>query len=639
MLIKHKFAAFVAKIPNSCTWTLYFFLAYISSYFLSGISAPLPDLDQSYQVVLEYARIHDFQFGRDIVFTFGPLGFLNAEVSQGLLLYNRILFALAWSGMVAWSTICLARQMSGPMKFVFLVWFLVYSHSGGLHAFLVIAYGCMILMGEVWENKATAAAFLITFALLALNKFTFFMAVTVSIILCVLVQIGKRNIKSSFVIMIFYGVVFIALWSFAGQHLENLLPWLRGSFEIADGYTDAMTIFPKVSVLTFSTVALLMFLAALLVVFQTARLNYSSIGILLVTITNVFLTWKNGFVRADAHTMGFILFLPLVFSVLLNEKLQKTMHRKPRLYVATFFMGVVLLCNWAADFQSPGIMLTKVIDWPSYMIGNSRLILHSFTGRWENCFESLRMSQQMKQVPDLPIARSIVGKAPVDVINYTQWAALANNLNYHPRPVIQGYSAYTPYLQDLNLSFYQSENRPQYVLFRMETIDERFPALDDAALLPYILRNYKPVAKDGDFLVLQASPKIASGTKLTLFHEQTVAFGEFFNLPVYNNDLLIMQVEVKSTFFGGLLKFLFQAPVLTMNTIMNGTKTSYRFIPAMAERGFVVSPLLLTNNDVTRYYNGSTGNRADSISFSKSGYDFGQTSDAVTIRLYKVDIL
>lgn len=626
------------KIKYSYPWFVCFLLAYVSSFILSGVSAPRPDLDESYQVVLEYARTHNFQFGKDIIFTFGPLGFLNTWVSQGLFPVQRIIFALAWSGIVAWSATGLARQIPGPMKYVFLVWFLIYSNVGWLeqHAFLVMAYGCMILMGEVHKRKVAAAIFLSVFVSLSLIKFTFFIAATISVIICVLVQLGKRNLKSSFAITLSYGVVFLALWSVAGQLLENLLPWLRGSFEIAGGYTDAMTIFPKVKVLVICAVAGVMFFVSLFIIIRSSRWSFSGIGILLVTTAFVFLSWKSSFVRADGHVMGFIFFLPISFAILNTEIFQNGMKRKSRLYLATLFMGVVILCNWAADIQEPGTMLTKLIDWPRQMTRNSLLISRSIYFDWKYCFEALRESKQPKEDPDLAIARDMVGKASVDVINYRQWAALANNLNYRPRPIFQGYCAYTPYLQDLNLSFFQSDKRPQYLLFKMETIDNRFPTLDDATLLPHILGNYKPIAKEGDFIVLQASPNIPSDVKMSMVHEQTVTFGESLNLPVCNKNLLIMKVEVKPTLIGRAIKFFFQAPILTLNTKTNGKTVSYRFIPAMAERGLIVNPLLLTNNDVMHYYEGTAGNCADSISFSRPEYNLGQLSDSITVKLYKL---
>lgn len=631
-------------VPNRrYLWILCFLLVYVSSFTLCGRSLPSPNSDDSYQVVLEYAVTHNFQFGRDIVFTFGPLGFLNTSVSLGLLPVQRILFALLWSVIVAWSVTGLARQIPGTMKFVFLVWILVYSEGLGLHAFLVMIYGCSILMDEVHKHKGAAATFLTVFALLALVKFTFFMAATVSVVMCALVHIGKHCIKTSLVIAIFFGLVFHALWLAAGQQLEYLLPWLRGGFEISAGYTEAMTIFPNVGVLSFCTVSGAAFLVSLVVIIRSTRLSLYSVGIMAVTTTYVFLSWKHGFVRADGHVLGFVFFLPIAFAVLLTETFQNGMSRKPRRFLAAVFIGVIIMCNWAADLQDPGTMLTKLIDWPGHMLGNSRTILNSVTGNWENCFEALQANHSRKFEPDLPIARVVVGKAPVDVVNYTQLAALVNNMNYRPRPVIQGYTAYTPYLQDLSLAYYKSEKRPQYLLFKMETIDNRFPALDDATILPYILNYYKLTAKDGakdgGFLVLKALPEASKNIGLALAHEHTVAFGESLDMSVYNDKLYIMRVEVGSTILGKMIKFLFQAPVLTMNVQNNGKTTKYRFIPAMAERGFVISPLLLTNDDVMRYYNGVAVNCADSISFSKPKYALSRLSETISVRIYKQNVL
>ena len=95
-----------------------------------------------------------------------------------------------------------------------------------------------------------------------------------------------------------------------------------------------------------------------------------------------------------------------------------------------------------------------------------------------------------------------VGHSSIDVFNYRQGVALLNDLNYRPRPVIQGYTAYTPDLLRANLDFYRSASRPSYVLFSLETIDGRFPTLDDALLLPYILENYQPVLAEHRFLLM-----------------------------------------------------------------------------------------------------------------------------------------
>ena len=633
----HQVANLTTKTISTYAWLLCFIFAYISSFFLSGISAPGPDLDPSYQAVLEYAKAHNFQFGVDIIFTYGPLGFLNTTASQGLFPVQRILFALAWSGIVALSVTRLSHQIPGAMKYVFLAWFLIYSNIGLLeqHAYLVMAYGCMILMSDVQKRKVAATIFLIVLALLSLIKFTFFMAATTSVILCSLVQIGNRNFKTSFAITTFFGTTLIIIWLAANQQLVNFFPWIRGSLEIVGGYTEAMTIFPKASVFILSAAAGAMFLISLCVTMQSIRLSFSSYGIIVATLVYVFLSWKHGFVRADEHTMVFIFFLPLSFSIILTEQIQKNMQRKQQRYLAILFIGVVYLCNLAADFQDPGTMLTKLIYWPQNMIEKSRGILNAVSGNFENCFEARQINQKKKlRTPDLTIARSLIGKASVDVFGYTQWAALANNLNYLPRPIIQGYSVYTPYLQNLNLSYYQSENRPKYILFRIESIDVRYPTLDDATILPFILSNYKLIGEDGGFLILQESPNISSNIRLKLVSEQTITFGETLDISALKNNMVIIQVKVKPTIIGKITKFLFQSPIITMDVMNNGVIRSSRFIPAMAERGFVLSPIMYTNNDAKKYFMDTTNEYVESICFSKANIKWRQLSDSINIKIY-----
>jgi len=86
---------------------------------------------------------------------------------------------------------------------------------------------------------------------------------------------------------------------------------------------------------------------------------------------------------------------------------------------------------------------------------------------------------------------------------------------------------------------------------------------------------------------------------------------------------------MRLTLFGRVMKFLFQAPVLTMNTSTGQKIASYRFIPAMAGRGFVVTPILLSNDDLMLYCQGEAGSRAESISFSRPASAWGQLSDNI----------
>ena len=61
-------------------------------------------------------------------------------------------------------------------------------------------------------------------------------------------------------------------------------------------------------------------------------------------------------------------------------------------------------------------------------------------------------------------AKDVIGNESVDVMNYLLLAAVVNEMNYQPRPVIQGFVAYTPALQDLNEEYFRSAGRPHFVM-------------------------------------------------------------------------------------------------------------------------------------------------------------------------------
>src|SRR5690242_15989388 len=53
--------------------------------------------EQSWEAVLSYAAAHHLQWGREIVFTFGPLGFLISDHYWGNFFWPILVWAFAFS--------------------------------------------------------------------------------------------------------------------------------------------------------------------------------------------------------------------------------------------------------------------------------------------------------------------------------------------------------------------------------------------------------------------------------------------------------------------------------------------------------------------------------------------------------------
>jgi hypothetical protein len=497
-----------------------------------------------------------------------------------------------------------------------------------------MAYGGMLLTQNLDNRKAAASGILVMLALLAMIKFTFFLAAVATVIIAATVQFSCRKTKEGLSIVVLFGSAVAAIWLVTGQQAANFLPWVRGSIEIATGFNYAMSRPANIGILALCLVSGAIFLHALVKRITSAPLTARGAGYLLLALYT-FLAWKQGFVRAQEHLLAFILFLPVAVALLYGEPGEKSDDLK-KLYNPVRFLVVVFLCAGAAAIRTDGEALSHIVRWPAEMLDKSGQLIEVAQGKARDSFPTLKPGYRLPEELKLPLSRALMGASTVDVVNFQQWAAVLNSLNYHPRPVIQEYSAYTPYLQDINLAALEGERRPDFILFNIETVDNRFPTLDYSLMLPVILRNYVPVPGDKGFITLKKSTGSVSPLKLKLTKSQSVGFNQELNLSGVNDTIFVMQIEMKPTLFGKLVSLLYHAPIISMTVRTGEAILEKRMVPAMARRGFLFNPLILSNADVLNFYN-HKGATADAVSFSRPPLSWGQLSRTITVNIYRLE--
>ncbi len=173
--------------------------------------------------------------------------------------------------------------------------------------------------------------------------------------------------------------------------------------------------------------------------------------------------YKQAFVRADInHIKDFFVFLPLL--IFTNKELQsnvKNIISNVLVLIVMFFSVYYFYANFDKNFNI-GTKLNK---------SDYSIAFKDFTnGAGLNIYEN-----------NFPLPKEIlqkIGNNSVDVFPWNIQLLLENKLNYLPRPVIQSYTAYTPYLEDLNFNHYNSIKGPEFVLFDYASIDERYPLYD-----------------------------------------------------------------------------------------------------------------------------------------------------------------
>jgi hypothetical protein len=615
-------------------WPACFTLVFVSAFFLSGTQPSPLELDTSWHAAIEYATAHHLQFGTEIVFTFGPLGFLSTRTSLGLLLGLRIAFGFFWSATVALAATQVAKRLPGWVRYAFLVWLVVFTLSEGLDqtAFFVMAYGAILLLVDDPKQRWQAPIFVFAFIVLSLIKVSFLTAALGSLCLVALCWVWQRNITRIVVLTLGAAIGFVACWMGLGQSPSHLATWFRHGLELASGYSSAMSRVPKTNVLCAGLVALALFVGALMATIGRARRDLTTLAILVTLAQYVFLSWKEGFTRSgDWHAFVFLWFLPLGLALCFLVEWSPTANAPPRRALEGLLAASMVFCVAAANFQIPGFAVKQVVDWPRRTGHNAEIILETLRGRAADLYAARRDSADARMLL-LDHAKDVIGSESVDVMNYLALAAVVNEMDYRPRPVIQGFVAYTPALQILNEEYFRGEGRPRFVMLCQQATDGRFPTLEDSAALNYVLNNYVPVARDGPFLILQQRTKEVPAFQLV--HEQILHFDEKLDLTPWAHAPLFMSVSIAPRLLGRAVTFLYQQRPLYARVSRDDVQERYRIVPSMAVRPFLLNPLLNSNYDVMKLYASFAGKDSDSVVFERPQEGAFEFQDRLTVRLY-----
>lgn len=149
-----------------------------------------------------------------------------------------------------------------------------------------------------------------------------------------------------------------------------------------------------------------------------------------------------------------------------------------------------------------------------------------------------------------------------------------------------------------------SPSAPAFVLFRAETIDDRFPNLDDAPVLVELLRFYTPVLKEREWLLLRRQPdgQPLLGDPVEIANGE-IAAGEYLPIPP---GVVWCELDIRDNLLAPLVRFLWQQPRVFVDvcTAEDDHPQTYRMISSMAVGGFLVSPLIEKTDDFSQVVNG-----------------------------------
>lgn len=522
--------------------------------------------DPSWEIGLGYFLRHRFQAGMDYVFTYGPLGYFLTESYDPALYWLKyaweILIKLVFAGVI-WKISYSAAKFHERLTVLLaaaLVALLLPPIRDALYVGFLFAAGLCL----------PGALFAILCACLALTKFSLLL---IGVFLCAIVGVHRRSLVAP----ILFVAVFVALWLGLGQSLKNIPIYLSRSWEMTAGYDAAMA-------RTGPTSQVLLALAVMLLLGAVAvRASWPNL-IALAAVT--FLSFKHAFVRQDAnHSAGFFVFATLAF----------ISFPTARPWLQKIGIGLSLLALVAYRDQPTSVRL--IFD---HWMAQAGALARPANHREKLQREYVRLEQRF----DLPQMRRQIGTDSVDVMGLRadQRIAILNQLQWRPRPVFEGYSAYTPGLLALNGKFYQQGHAPDFVIVAWGELDRRLPAANDGAALLELLARYEPVEREKQFHLFRRAGTPVQQTSTAPSSTTQIRIGE----PVVVGPVQTAAIQIKYSLLGK-LRSVFYKPALAFArlTLASGEVRTYRCVPSIVASRFLLTPLIESLDDLVGLYSES----------------------------------
>ncbi len=530
-------------------------------------------LDRSWAAGLGHALAHGWRAGVDCVFTFGPLGALSTAVYVPELFWVKV---VVWEGAFQLlAAVVLTAAGLGIeqrlLRWLFFLLILVQPLDVDAHAFLTIAAAFAWLTRT---RRIPALAICATvLAGLALVKFTY--AIAALVCACAAApHLGRRGIA----FLAAFCALTAAAWSLCGQSFADFPAYVARSIELSSGYSEAMS---RPGPPWTLPIALLLLVLALAVAWRSRP-----VAALAATAT-LWIVFKAGFVRAQDHTPTFFQFA-IVAPLLLGAG--GRLATAARLACA----ALAIVGLRAAGGGEPPAWKEQHADPFHRVAAHAAALVHpeEFRAR------VAALAADDEGWMDLPRTREIVGAGTVDMMSFLQVLVFGNGLAWKPRPVFQGYACFTADLADRNARFLESGSAPEFVLFHLQTIDSRFPTMDDAAALEVLARDYLPVLRERDLLLLRKSPRSGQREPAELVSWKEAAFGERVDLGELRGACHLLGLDVRATLLGRLWTTLAWAPALKMELELDdGTRFESRIVPGMMRAGVIVDPVIRTHKD------------------------------------------
>lgn len=536
-------------------------------------------IDASWVWALNMAAAKGLIYGKDIAFTYGPLGHLNIpqfpEARQSSFLAYAGFIYLCWAtafwslaaGVKDWATRLLIVSATG-LTYVGLAVFLWDQFELALIGLTAVIlsqrerppWACVVLLAIGCGLAPLSRLHTGVEAALLLGYVCFFLKPARKALLCAAIA----------------PAVTLTAWILSGNPLSALPNYVRLSVDIVSGYAEAMGYAGPMR-----EVAL-----ALAAITALALLCWRfTLPALFPAMVVAGLSFKHAMTRQDTHTITF--HLKIAAASLFLLACSRTLQRKQ--WTVLFMMANLAAGLWISTGKTP-VFLDAFSNRLS--LNWARAYLNVYLDFNTACKWGHEESARNLQVRKLDaVSREKLGNESTDIFPDLVDIARANNLNWSPRPVFQSYSAYTPLLDAANAAHYAESARPKNILLQWVAIDGRHLFLNDPITFRALLENYRfeSESNQGQLLIRRENPQPATESSAG---SREGSLDEWFDVPQAGpGELILAKARVELSWAGKLHNMALRAAPVMLHVDDSRGVRAYRTVRANLVSGFIASEM------------------------------------------------
>jgi hypothetical protein len=646
--------------------------AWVAAVFLlwvpRAVELPGSGLDASWVFGLEMAFGRHMQWGRDIVFTYGPLGVLDYnrglvvdpslwELSLGFAVIVNVAFALSLAFYLrdfdahplTWGLALAVVLLPVP------TWALTEIE---MILLTIIAFTLAVRVDRFGSLLAATGGSLV--ALQVLGKGTLLISggsILAGFAVAAWIT-GRRRIippaLSAFIL------AFLLLYAATGQNLGSLAAYVRSTFELIVGYGPALSnVADQPAAINPGLIRLcalaLVPITAAEVLIAIQRRDRGLLAVTLICVPIMFLSFKEGFTRWHIdYFVSIAAFMQLLILIaILAPRRRGRWSRGPArlapeaIVTAAFWrrhlpsLGLPLAAAaLLVPISSTSLALSNLTEnlWPGDTLmqrlgsyGQAAAMVQSAAMR-DNVANQERASVLSQDpLPDGFLSR--IGRASVDVMPWDIDVIAANQLNWSPRPVLQSYTAYTSYLDDMDAAFLRGPDAPAYILTTLRELDYRYALFEEPAAQQALLEGYRVDATALNWVLLRRAPGLCPCPTREL-GSVTTAAGRAVTPPTPGpGERVFVRVRLDYSLTGRAANLVLDAGAIRVRLTSGETDTTFRLVPGTVGAGLLVSVFARTTADLATVYSGcDTSGIVSSISIAPD--DPAMFASTVTYRYF-----